>query len=951
MGANVQLTGRAHVRVESSLVPFEPDKRYQVLAYLAYAGDWVGRERLAFLFWPDTHSSNARQNLRGLLQRVRNLAWSPELEAGPHRARWPVSSDVAALRRALGEGAVGDALEAYHGPLLEGLDPADEDEFGEWLRMEREALHSDWRGAILRFARGGAEADPERAHAMLLRLVGADALDEDAVRLAMEVSARSGNPEEALRLYRDFGMRLEEAMGLEPTSATLATLEAVEAQMADRAAWLALPPDTAEGSDRAMSAAPTAIPGDRTSFVGRERELEEVLDRLRRPDCRLLTITGAGGIGKTRVALRAAGALARELPGGATFVELETWVSPETVPAAIAESLGLPPQADQVPFQQVAQHLRERKVLLLLDNFEHLLEGAVWVSRLLQACPGVKVLVTSRQRLQLSEEWLYPLEGLAYPPRDGDAAVLGVREDVGTRVDDEATRVDEVATWGDPVASASNYGAIRLFVDRAARVRPGFRLRQVDLPAVLELCRLTRGFPLAIELAAAWARALPLRDIVDGIAQGLDLLATESRDVTDRHRSIRLTFEHSWRLLSAPEQTAARRLAVFRGPIRRDAAAYVAGAGPAVLAALVDKSVLRLNERDRYDRHPLLQRYLLEKARASEEEYTATLTRHRAYYVRFLRDRTDRARGTDPGAALAEIDGQMVDILYAAEVARSRGETGSLVALMRLLALDTGYLPARGYGPQTFALLEAAAEAAPAVADEEAPFDLVGRLGDAYRGHVGDATKGRAAYRRARELARQRGDTAREAVFLGLCGVAAYHHGDEAADGQLAEALALARASGDDLACATVLEQHGFVFASRERWSEASDLFRTALEHLDRVEEAGSAEPYDINHQRFFATLNLGETEFRSDRFDAALDLRREALGIAEVCHNPIWSAHALQEMGEMYESVGDRDRAREFLTRAFTLYRDNHVAAYVERLGEYMREHGLALPEDREAI
>lgn len=923
-GANVQLTGRAHVQVESSIVPFEPDKRYQLLAYLAYAGDWVGRERLAFLFWPDTHSSNARQNLRGLLQRVRNLPWGPGVEASATRARWAVSTDVAALHRALDDGGVDEALEAYHGPLLEGLEADDEGEFGEWLRMEREALYSAWRGAILANVRRSEDAEAARGLTMLRRVLDVDPLDEDAVRLALEVSARAGEPEQGLRWYRDFQGRLGEALGLEPTSATLALVEAVEQRVVERAATLARRTGPGDSPDVPSITPRSALPQERTSFVGRQRELADVVERLRRPDCRLLTIVGAGGIGKTRVALRAAAERAADLPDGVCYVELETWESPESVPAAIADALGVPLQAGQAPFAQVTQQLRGGQLLLLLDNFEHLVDGAMWVASLLEACPGLQVLVTSRQRLSLAEEWLYPLDGLAYPPP---------RPSPGDDVEGA-------------LATAANYGAVLLFVERAARVRPGFRMREEDLPDVVEICRITKGFPLAIELAAAWARALPVRDIAVGIAKGLELLVTDARDIKDRHRSIRLTFEHSWGLLSASEQAAARRLAVFRAPIRRAGAAYVAEAGNAVLAALVDKSILRLNERDRFERHPLLQRYLLEKAQAETREYEATIRRHRAYYLRFLRDRTDRARGADPGPALSEIDGELADILYAADLARARGDDQTLVAFMRLLALDTGYLQARGYGPQSFTLLQAAAAAAPSVAAEEAPYDLMGRLGDALQRHIGDRAAAQAAYLDARRLARDRGDKAREAVFLGLCGVGALHLGQDDVDDLLVEALALAQASSDDLACATVLEQTGYAMAMRRRWPEASDLFRRSLAYLDAVEAGQRIEPYDINHQRFFAMLNLGETELHSDRFEVALDLRRQALSIADASHNPIWSAHALQEMGEMYESVGDRHRAQAFLTRAFRLYRDNHVAAYVERLEAYMRDHGLSLVE-----
>ncbi|NTU77987.1 MAG: tetratricopeptide repeat protein [Chloroflexales bacterium] len=342
--------------------------------------------------------------------------------------------------------------------------------------------------------------------------------------------------------------------------------------------------------------------------IGREAELALIAGRLADQGCRLLTLLGPGGIGKTRLALEAAAVQRERFSHGVYFVALVGVDTSDLLGSTIADALGLSHFGETDAETQLLAFLRERRLLLLLDNVEHLLDGTRLLARILDHASGVKLFVTSRERLNLLEEWLVPLDGLRVP--EGDQ----------------------------PAQGAEEYGAVALFVQRAARVQPGFVLTPEVWPAVLQICRLVQGLPLGLELAAALVRLMPCAEIAAEIAHSLDVLTSTARDVSDRHRSLRAAFTYSWRTLTAEEQGVFARLAIFRGGFRREAAAQVAGASLAILSALVDKSLLVTRPSGRYELHEALRQYAAEcLADAGDAEQTAD--RHSAYYLGLLQYR------------------------------------------------------------------------------------------------------------------------------------------------------------------------------------------------------------------------------------------------------------------------------------------------------------------------
>lgn len=343
------------------------------------------------------------------------------------------------------------------------------------------------------------------------------------------------------------------------------------------------------------------LPHYATPFVGRVAAITEITKRLNDPDCRLLTLVGPGGIGKTRLAIQAALKYDGQFTNGVYFVPLQALNSADFLVSAIADAIGLQLHPGEDITQQLLDCLRERALLLILDNLEHLTDGVGLISEILNLAPQIFILATSRERLNLLEEWVFDVVELGYPASD-------------TETDIEA------------------YDAVRLFIRHAQRLQVNFELTPVQKPAVIRICRLVGGMPLGIELAAAWVRTLSCDRIADEIAHSLDILSTPIRNVEPRHRSMRAAFERSWTLMTDAEQAVFRRLAVFRGGFSLEGAEQVADATLAIMVSLVDKSLVQIDTNGRYDLHELLRQYAAEKLCDISED-DITVQRHRDYFV------------------------------------------------------------------------------------------------------------------------------------------------------------------------------------------------------------------------------------------------------------------------------------------------------------------------------
>jgi predicted ATPase len=403
----------------------------------------------------------------------------------------------------------------------------------------------------------------------------------------------------------------------------------------------------APGASRFSTPTPDAtrrrhnLPAQATPFVGREAELAELARLLGDPDVRLLTILGAGGMGKTRLALEAGTAQLNNFERGVYFVPLAPLDSVEAIVPTTAEALGFSFCEGGEPWQQVLDYLRNKQLLLIMDNFEHLLacpepgrrDVVSLVSDVLQTAPQVRILCTSRARLNVQGEHLFRLAGMDFPDWE---------------------------TPGEPVLSlpkdAAEYSAVKLFLQSARRARPGFEVEADDLKYISRICRLVGGMPLGILLAAAWLTMLTPGEIADEIIQSLDFLETDGRDVPERQRSMRAVFDHSWKRLTRREQEVFQALSVFRGGFAREAAQQVAGATLRELRALVDKSLLQRDPAGRYGIHELLRQYAEGKLELSPALSKTAHDRHSVYYAAALKRWGADLKGPRQQTALAEMD-------------------------------------------------------------------------------------------------------------------------------------------------------------------------------------------------------------------------------------------------------------------------------------------------------
>lgn len=554
---------------------FKRQKPLLLLAYLALEGR-KERRFVADLFWPN--AAHARTSLSVALSQLRKFSKDLVI-ADDNYVATKLHCDANDLLEAFDQEEVTKVKQLYKGKFLEGLTLSLGEELEEWVYANREYLAAKTRYAFLR----QAENDLKQK-----QLVSAKKYAEEAYKIE---AASELEPEEFERFHKIFvatDSSLLSNLRLEAASYGIALTEpdALAVNEPDYAPSLILPV---------------------TPLVGRDPELLELRQLLERSDCRLLSIVGFGGMGKTKLALHLAHDLLAQtmFAQGVYFVELETVKSQDTLIIALAEALSLELKAGLEGVEQLSRFLKTRDCLLVLDNFEQLKASAIVLADLLALCPKLKFLVSSRERLSLKEEWVYELEGLSLPKTS-----IAVKD-------------------------ALYYDAIQLFLQRAKRVSLRFSLTEENLPYVLELCQRVNGVPLAIELAATWLQSLAIQEIVQELSQNLDILVTDLQNVPKRHRSIREAFEQSWDLLKPVEQQLLARLAVFEKGFRRQAANKIVEASLTTLASLVNKSLLRVTEQGRYDRHPLIYQYSLEKLELLAES-ELMLKRHAEYFLVFF---------------------------------------------------------------------------------------------------------------------------------------------------------------------------------------------------------------------------------------------------------------------------------------------------------------------------
>lgn len=633
---------------DGQTVKFRSDQTRALLAFLAVQADRPhSREALIGLIWPDRPEATARHNLRQALVNLRraisdDTAHPRHLLITSHEIQFNPASDFAldtadfdacltacARHRharldncAVCAPRLQQAIDLYRGPFLQEFFLKNSAAFEEWALTQRESLrhralealealatyyeqHGDL-GATRRCALRALELDPwrEQSHYQVMRL------------LALE-----GQRTAALAQYENCRRVLADELGVEPSPKTRDLYEQIRSGTFK---------SKAEPSAHVSSPPIHDLPIPITRFIGREQELADLTRLIADPECRCISLTGPGGIGKTRLALQAANQHAHEFAQGTAFIPLASVGTLDTVIPAIANVIGLSFYGPTDPKTQLLKYLRDKQMLLIVDNVEHLLSPqqdtiADLLIEILQQAAQVKLMVTSREVLNLQGIWSFEVQGLAVPQPE------------------QTHRSEE-------------YSAVTLFIQRARRARPGFELNAEQGTGVVRLCRLVEGLPLAIELAAAWVRILSPAEIANEIETSLDFLNAQMRDLPERHRSMRAVFDHSWQMLTEEERHAMRRMSMFRGGFTREAAEAVASANLVLLSALVAKSLLRSTSEGRYSMHELVRQYSSDRLAQMPREQSEAREQHSTYYTNYVARLEGELKGAGQLRARAALD-------------------------------------------------------------------------------------------------------------------------------------------------------------------------------------------------------------------------------------------------------------------------------------------------------
>lgn len=612
---------------QSIALPSRPAQ--SLFAYLALnAGTSYRREKLAGMLWPDSTDEAARDYLRHALWRIRKAlegaGEARHLQADDLTIRIEPSADLS-LDCAIVKGAAQireadglmQALEAYGGELLPGF-------YDEWVVLEREHLQAVFEREMERLL---ALLQESGRWAEVLewaeKWIALGQRPEPAYRALMLAHAANGDISKVAATYERCVKSLKD-FGVEPSEQTR-TLYA-EIKAGKRPSVVA----TAASARPSKSAAASNIPAPLTSFIGRERELKKISELL--SSSRLVTLTGPGGVGKTRLAIEAARAARGSFHDRHYWVELAPVSDPAWLPQAVANALGVQGQPGKPLVESLKEFVQDRELLLVVDNCEHMLEAcAQLLDGLLQEGSRLRVLATSRESLRIAGEVVVQVQPLLLPQPLPDSA--------GTISECESTL---------------------LFLDRATAVQPDFRISETNASFVAQICRRLDGIPLAIELAAARARGMTVQQIAARLDDRFALLTTGSRAALPRQRTLLATVDWSYDLLSEPERTLFRRLSVFAGGWTLDAAVRVTSAGdlepPAVqelLPGMVEKSLVTLDlSSGRYDMLETLRAYSLERLKAAGEERDMR-NRHLDYWLEFIRQsQLDSAENEESFAAL-----------------------------------------------------------------------------------------------------------------------------------------------------------------------------------------------------------------------------------------------------------------------------------------------------------
>lgn len=929
---------------------FVSRKAEALLVYLALNPREHPREALSEMLWDDLTQSQSLSYLRTALSSLQKQL-APYLRVSRYSIaiadEGSVWVDAQALDHALIEAeheweargtytqtlaeGIETCLALYQGSFLQGFNVRNCSQFEAWMVLEQERLHNRVMDAHYHLAHYHLEGQSYSSGiAQATRALQLEPFREEAHRLLMRLFAESGQRSAALAQYEACVRILDEELGVEPDDETTALHEQIAAGEIE-----------APVKTRSI----TNLPVVGTPFVDRPFVRQAIADQLARSHCRLLTLIGPGGIGKTRLALEVGRQALADFRHGVFYASFAGVREPERVLETIANTLDIGFSGDFSSKDDLIKYLRHREILFVLDNFESMAPSAGKLSEILAVAEGVKMLVTSRERLGLVEEWLFAVEGLRVPDDD------------------------------DPdLASAP---AVQLFVQSAQRMQPQFTLDEVVVP-VLQICRAVGGIPLAIELAASWVRMMRPEQILDEVQHGLDFLASPMRNTPERHQSIRAVFDSSWRLLPESEQQLFRRLSVFRGGFDRTAAEQVAGASVFALSALVDKSLLRPID-DRYEMHELLRQYARDKLLEHDDEREEMRAAHSRHYASFLRAHQPRLTRTAPDSTFDRVIREIENVRAAWQYALESGSAEDLNLFLRpvyqildaqsnfkeaeelfaraadALRLTSGPTNALAiaraklfqgtcnYRMDRYSIAESLLSAAlPVLEANEAGWEVrlcLQMLGNSARAR-GAYYQAQHYFKRCADLLEAVDDGATLSVILNRLGSTALMLGQYADAQAYLDRGILLVGKGDVYPRLTYLIAHGDLQVRVGNLTDAAADFREALRLSEELDSRN-------NHAMILA--DLAQALIGLGEFEEARQVCRESIERNEEIHNRWGIAYGLLLLGKACLEAGDLDEALTCFARGIRTCEESSIqttlsSLYRQRARVYLAFNHTAL-------
>lgn len=687
---------------------------------------------------------------------------------------------------------------------------------------------------------------------------------------------------------------------------------------------------------KSLDARPNNLPTQPTPFIGRKVELDALDELISDPEVCLVTILGAGGMGKTRLALAVAeeqllatesanGKEAPRFPNGVFFVSLAPLDSTDHLLSTIAKAVSFQFYQGVEPNKQMLDYFRDKGTLLIMDNFEHLLDGAQVLAEILKAAPRVKALATSREKLNLRGETVYSLQGMTFPTN-------------GFEADTARSKIED------------GYSAVKLFVQSARRMHPGIEFTVDDLRNVALICQLVDGMPLGVELAAAWIEMLSPEEIASEIQDNLDFLEAERRDAPERHQSIRAVFDYTWKMVGDEEREVFEKLSIFRGGFTRKAAERVTGASLKVINALANKSLIQRAQDGRYEIHELLRQYAQEKLGRDPEKKDQLRDRHSEYFAEFVDQREAAIIDGDQGETLTEMDNIRAGWQWAVTREKIPDIRAQMLSLFWLYEFQGWYREAEASFEWAADLLRMEVP----VGDKGIVFGYMLAFLAVFFERVGSYEKGLQFLRESRAILRQL-DAQQESAHANML---AFHLGIttdyEEQKKSLNESLSTYGDLGIRWGMVNALMYLGLSALANNEYERAEKYFREQLKisretnnrrgiswsyiglgrlaqvqedyvHAQRYFTDSLAASKEIGYQFniFLNLCDLGNNAILLEDYETAQECFEEAFILGENSGNQIWMVESINGLGDIALAMGELNEAKKHYQEALSKYQD----------------------------